>query len=95
MTYDFLQVNNQENMSNTIRLTVAQAIIKYLKNQYSARDSQEQAFFGGCFGIFGHGNTSGYGQALQQNSDFRYFQCRNEQGMVHSAAAFEIGRAHV
>ena len=67
---------------------MAQAIVKYLKNQYSARDGREQAFFGGCFGIFGHGNTSGMGQALQQNPDFRYYQCRNEQGMVHSAAAF-------
>ncbi len=75
-------------MSNTSRLTVAQAIVKYLKNQYVARDGKEQAFFGGCFGIFGHGNTAGMGQALQQNPDFRYYQCRNEQGMVHSAAAF-------
>ena len=89
MTYDFQQDADQEKlMSNTIRLTVAQAIIKFLKNQHSSRDAKEQAFFGGCFGIFGHGNTSGIGQALQQNPDFRYYQCRNEQGMVHSAAAF-------
>jgi 3D-(3,5/4)-trihydroxycyclohexane-1,2-dione acylhydrolase (decyclizing) len=45
-------------------------------------------FFAGCFGIFGHGNVAGIGQALQQNPDFRYYQTRNEQAMVHTAAAF-------
>ena len=75
-------------MSKTIQLTTAQATIKFLKNQYSSRDGKEQAFFGGCFGIFGHGNTSGVGQALQQNPDFRYYQSRNEQAMVNAAAAF-------
>jgi len=75
-------------MPKTLKLTTAQAIIKFLKNQHSSRDDKEQAFFGGCFGIFGHGNTSGMGQALQQNPDFRYYQCRNEQAMVHTAAAF-------
>ncbi len=75
-------------MTKTIRLTMAQAVIKFLKNQHSARDSHTQPFFGGCFGIFGHGNTSGVGQALQQNPDFRYYQSRNEQAMVNAAAAF-------
>ena len=75
-------------MTTTIRLTLAQAIIKFLKVQYSERDGRQQAFFGGCFGIFGHGNTAGMGQALQQNPDFRFYQCRNEQAMVHTAAAF-------
>ncbi len=75
-------------MTTTIRLTLAQTIIKFLKVQYSERDGRQQAFFGGCFGIFGHGNTAGMGQALQQNPDFRYYQCRNEQAMVHTAAAF-------
>ena len=51
----------------TIKLTVAQATIQYLKNQYSERDGIEQPFFAGCFGIFGHGNVAGYGQALQQS----------------------------
>jgi len=73
---------------NTIRLTMAQAIIRFLKAQYIERDGVEQAFFAGCFGIFGHGNVAGIGQALQQNPDFRYYQTRNEQAMVHTAAAF-------
>ena len=73
---------------NTERLTMAQAIVRFLKNQYSERDGVEQPFFGGCFGIFGHGNVAGMGQALQQYPDFRYFQTRNEQAMVHTAAAY-------
>src|SRR5437899_8243214 len=73
---------------HTQRLTMAQAIIRFLKNQYSERDGREQAFFAGCFGIFGHGNVAGIGQALQANPDFRYYLTRNEQAMVHTAAAF-------
>lgn len=72
----------------TIRLTVAQAAVKFLKNQFVERDGVENRFFAGCFGIFGHGNVAGIGQALQQNPDFRYYQTRNEQSMVHTAAAF-------
>ena len=70
------------------RLTTAQAIIRFLKVQHVARDGREQPFFAGCFGIFGHGNIAGVGQALQQNPDFPYYLCRNEQAMVHTAAAF-------
>ncbi len=72
----------------TTRLTTAQALIRFLKNQYVERDGQRAPFFAGCFGIFGHGNVAGIGQALQQNPDFRYYQVRNEQAMVHSAAAY-------
>lgn len=73
----------------TKRLTMAQAIIQFLMNQYIERDGHENAFFAGCWGIFGHGNVAGIGQALQQYSDkFRYYQARNEQGMVHAAAAY-------
>lgn len=72
----------------TIRYTMAQALIAFLKNQYVERDGKEQPFFAGCFGIFGHGNVAGIGQALQQNLDFRYYQTRNEQAMVHTAAAY-------
>lgn len=72
----------------TQKLTTAQAIIRYLKAQRVARDGREQNFFAGCFGIFGHGNVAGIGQALQQNGDFPYYLCRNEQAMVHTAAAF-------
>jgi 3D-(3,5/4)-trihydroxycyclohexane-1,2-dione acylhydrolase (decyclizing) len=72
----------------TVRLTMAQAVIQFLQCQYSARDGVEQPFFAGCFGIFGHGNVAGIGQALHQYPDFRYYQTRNEQAMVHTAAAY-------
>lgn len=72
----------------TKRLTVAQAIIEFLKNQYIKRDGVEMPFFAGCFGIFGHGNVAGLGEALKHNPDFKYYQCRNEQAMVHTAAAY-------
>jgi 3D-(3,5/4)-trihydroxycyclohexane-1,2-dione acylhydrolase (decyclizing) len=72
----------------TKRMTMAQAVIAFLKNQYAERDGVEQPFFAGCFGIFGHGNVAGIGQALQQMPEFRYYQARNEQAMVHIAAAY-------
>src|SRR5947208_474039 len=70
------------------RLTTAQAIIRFLKAQCIARDGEEHSFFAGCFGIFGHGNVAGIGQALQESPDFPYYLCRNEQAMVHTPAAF-------
>ncbi len=72
----------------TTRLTVAQATITYLKNQYVERDGVQNKFFAGCFGILGHGNVAGIGQALHQNPDFPLYVARNEQAMVHTAAAF-------
>lgn len=72
----------------TKKLTVAQATIAYLKNQYVERDGVQNKFFAGCLGILGHGNVAGIGQALHQNLDFPYYVARNEQGMVHTAAAF-------
>src|SRR5512133_2289429 len=72
----------------TRRMTMAQAVITFLKNQYVERDGVETPFFAGCFGIFGHGIVGGIGQALQQNPDFRYYQCKNEQAAVHIATAF-------
>ncbi len=75
-------------MASTCRVTTAQATIKFLKNQYVERDGVERPFFAGCFGIFGHGNVAGIGQALQQNEDFPYYLSRNEQAMVHTAVAF-------
>ncbi len=71
------------------RLTMAQALILFLQNQYVERDGQQQPFFAGCWGIFGHGNVAGIGQALQQYANtFRYYQARNEQAMVHTSAAY-------
>lgn len=75
-------------MSRTKRLTTAQAIIAFLKNQYVERDGRRTKFFGGVLGIFGHGNVAGIGQALQQNPDFPYILVRNEQSAVHMAAGY-------
>lgn len=73
----------------TRELTMGQAIVQFLKQQYVERDDIETEFFAGMFGIFGHGNVAGIGQALHQYSDeFRFYQTRNEQSMVHTAAAY-------
>jgi 3D-(3,5/4)-trihydroxycyclohexane-1,2-dione acylhydrolase (decyclizing) len=69
-------------------MTMAQALVGFLKQQYVERDGVERRFFHGAWGIFGHGCIAGLGQALQQNPDFRYYQCKNEQAAVHIAAAF-------
>ena len=73
-----------------MRLTMAQALVRFLSAQFSERDGRQQRFFAGMFGIFGHGNVAGVGQALDQYGAgvMRYYQCRNEQAMVHTAAAF-------
>src|ERR1700693_4456443 len=72
----------------TRRLTMAQSMIAFLQNQYSERDGKEYRFFEGCFGIFGHGNVAGIGQALEQDRGLPYYLVRNEQAMVHTASAF-------
>ncbi|MDP9344130.1 MAG: thiamine pyrophosphate-binding protein, partial [Actinomycetota bacterium] len=76
-----------------MRLTVAQALVRFLANQYSERDGCEQRLVAGCFGIFGHGNVAGVGQALLEaersdSVDLPYYLARNEQGMVHAAAGY-------
>ena len=81
-------------MTPTIRLTVAQAVVRFLACQYSERDGVQRRLIVGCSGIFGHGNIAGLGQALMQmeiegdQEALRYFQCRNEQAMVHTAVGF-------
>ena len=71
------------------RVTVAQALVEFLAAQHVERDGNEQRFFAGCFGIFGHGNLAGVGEALRQCDDrLRYYQARNEQAMVHAAAGY-------
>ena len=80
----------------TVRLTTAPATIRFLINQYSERDGKEYRLIPGTFGIFGHGNVCGIGQALLQNEldstpdggVMEYYMPRNEQGAVHAAAAF-------
>ncbi|MGW0877774.1 3D-(3,5/4)-trihydroxycyclohexane-1,2-dione acylhydrolase (decyclizing) [Streptomyces sp. NPDC002740] len=78
---------------STIRLTTAQALVRFLAAQYSERDGQEQRLIPGMWGIFGHGNVAGIGQALLQASvtgeaDLPYYLARNEQGMVHASVAY-------
>ncbi|HXI89199.1 MAG TPA: 3D-(3,5/4)-trihydroxycyclohexane-1,2-dione acylhydrolase (decyclizing) [Blastocatellia bacterium] len=67
---------------------MAQALTRFLAQQYVERDGRETAFFAGVWGIFGHGNIAGVGQALHQDPALRYYLARNEQAMVHTATAF-------
>ncbi len=93
-------------MTQTVRLTTAQALVKFLSSQYSERDGVEQRLVTGILGIFGHGNVAGVGQALLQAQvqgeegaegddvlgDLPYYLARNEQGAVHTATAFSRAR---
>ena len=80
-----MSIHNQE----SIRLTMAQAIVKFLQAQYSERDGKRRRFIPAIFGIFGHGNVAGLGQALQEyGAELPYFQPHNEQSMVHTASGF-------
>ncbi len=76
---------------NTIRMTVGQALVTFLARQYSERDGQRQRLIPGVWGIFGHGNVAGLGQALEELGDsleLPTYRPQNEQGAVHAAAAF-------
>ena len=80
-------------MRQMTRLTVSQALVKFLGAQYSESDGEEQKLFAGCFGIFGHGNVAGIGQALlqaelEEPDTLPYILGRNEQAMVHTAVAY-------
>jgi 3D-(3,5/4)-trihydroxycyclohexane-1,2-dione acylhydrolase (decyclizing) len=79
-----------------VKLTVAQALVRFLAQQHAERDGAEHQLIAGCFGIFGHGNVAGVGEALLEaeqlgvdaGRQLRYYQARNEQAMVHTAAAY-------
>jgi len=78
---------------STVRLTVAQAVVRFLAVQHSERDGVRRRLIEGCWGIFGHGNVAGVGQALLQaaetgDADLRYYLARNEQAMVHASVGF-------
>ncbi|ASN04334.1 3D-(3,5/4)-trihydroxycyclohexane-1,2-dione acylhydrolase (decyclizing) [Virgibacillus necropolis] len=76
-------------MGNKIKLTTAQALVKFLNQQYIYIDGEEFPFVEGVFSIFGHGNVLGIGQALEQDSGhLKLFQGKNEQGMAHAAIAY-------
>lgn len=82
--------------AGTVRLTVAQALVRFLGAQFTERDGTRERLIPGVFGIFGHGNVAGIGQALLQNATdpgegenpMPYYQARNEQNMVHTAVAY-------
>ena len=76
-----------------MRLTVAQALVRFLAAQHTERDGVERRLIAGCFGIFGHGNVAGVGQALLEaeldgSPELPYYLARNEQGMVHTAVGY-------
>ncbi|MHA1899655.1 MAG: 3D-(3,5/4)-trihydroxycyclohexane-1,2-dione acylhydrolase (decyclizing) [Promethearchaeota archaeon] len=73
-------------MQETINLTTAQALIRFLSQQYIEIDGKKEKFMRGIFGIFGHGQVCGIGQALEQNPEFlKYYRIQNEQAGVHTA----------
>ncbi|SEB50295.1 3D-(3,5/4)-trihydroxycyclohexane-1,2-dione acylhydrolase (decyclizing) [Paenibacillus sp. GP183] len=74
---------------NKIRLTAAQALLRFMDQQYISYDGTETKFFKGVMGIFGHGNVTGLGEALENDAgELVYIQGKNEQGMVHAATAY-------
>src|ERR687892_485094 len=76
-------------MTETRRMTMAQALVEFLASQYTERDGTERRLISACFGIFGHGNVAGVGEAFQLAGErMPYHQARNEQGMVHAAAGY-------
>ncbi|MBD2869323.1 3D-(3,5/4)-trihydroxycyclohexane-1,2-dione acylhydrolase (decyclizing) [Paenibacillus arenilitoris] len=82
----------------TVRLTMAQALLRFLDEQYVSVDGTETKFVKGVMGIFGHGNVTGLGEALERSAgSLRFIQGKNEQGMVHAAAAFakQSGRRQI
>ncbi|MBY6435497.1 3D-(3,5/4)-trihydroxycyclohexane-1,2-dione acylhydrolase (decyclizing) [Rhodococcus kroppenstedtii] len=93
-----ISASKTENAESTVRLTVSQAVVRFLAAQYVERDGRRARFFAGAFGIFGHGNVAGLGQALLQaeidahesgtEPALPYVLGRNEQAMVHSAVAY-------
>jgi 3D-(3,5/4)-trihydroxycyclohexane-1,2-dione acylhydrolase (decyclizing) len=73
----------------TVRITAAQALVRFLASQYTERDGTERRFFPGVFAIFGHGNVAGIGEALfRYRAELPMIQGKNEQAMVHAAAGF-------
>ena len=76
-------------MSGRVRLSVAQAIVRFLDRQWVELDGRESKLVRGVFGIFGHGNVTGLGEALENEPHgLPFYRGNNEQGMVHAASAF-------
>ena len=84
------------NNRDTLRLTMAQALVKYLQVQHSERDGRTRRLIPGMFGIFGHGNVAGLGQALcEYGQNLTYYQPCNEQSMVHTASGYAKANARL
>ncbi|MEU6405131.1 3D-(3,5/4)-trihydroxycyclohexane-1,2-dione acylhydrolase (decyclizing) [Streptomyces sp. NPDC046985] len=80
----------------TVRLTAAQALVRFLAAQHTERDGERQRLIAGVWGVFGHGNVAGVGQALVEYGDLMpYHQGRNEQAMVHAAVGFARHRGRL
>ena len=81
-------------MSKTVSLSMAAALVQFLQRQFIRRDGVEHRLINGVWGIFGHGNVTGFGQALEEfgGRALPYLQAKNEQGMVHAAVAFAKAR---
>lgn len=81
-------------MKRTVTLNMAAALVRFLQQQYVARDGIEHRLINGVWGIFGHGNVTGFGQALEEHGGraLPYLQAKNEQAMVHAAVAFAKAR---
>src|SRR5262245_6222934 len=77
-------------MKNTVTLNMGAALVRFLQQQYIRRDGADHRLINGVWGIFGHGNVTGFGQALEEHGgrSLPYYQCKNEQGMVHAAVAY-------
>ena len=81
--------DTKTNGATSVRLTTAQAVVRYLTQQYSERDGNRRRMVTAMFGIFGHGNVAGMGQALEEcGADLPYYQPCNEQSMVHTATGY-------
>ena len=81
-------------MKKTVTLNMAAALVKFLQQQYVRRDGVEHRLINGVFGIFGHGNVTGFGQAIEEHGGraLPYFQPKTEQAIVHTAIAFAKAR---
>ncbi|MSU51646.1 MAG: 3D-(3,5/4)-trihydroxycyclohexane-1,2-dione acylhydrolase (decyclizing) [Opitutus sp.] len=81
-------------MKNTVTLNMAAALVRFLQQQFIRRDGTEHRLINGVWGIFGHGNVTGFGQALEEHGGrtLPYLQAKNEQAMVHAAVAFAKAR---
>src|SRR5947209_6718307 len=84
-----MRADREVDVMNNSRMTMAQALVRFLAAQHVQRDGVRSPFIAGCFGILGHGTVAGLGQAFQQHADvLPFIQGRNEQAMAHTAIGY-------